>query len=123
MARPSFKATAVQRERVAVAAAGGMAHAEIALAIGVSRNTLEKHFRSELTEGAQQRRLDVLNAQYRAALEGNVAAQKAFLLGHATGKKVPSPRKSSVGKKTQAERAALTAEVGTEWEELLQKPV
>jgi hypothetical protein len=98
-----------------------MAHEVIAIALGLSRNTLRKHFAQELCAGAAARRMEVVNAQYRAAVRGNVAAQKAFLQGQAIGKK--SPRESKVGKKERAQRAALTAEVGTEWEELLQKPV
>ena len=78
MARPAFKPTSVQRTHVAIAAAGGMAHEEIAQALGVARNTLEKHFALELSTGAHKRRLSWLVAMDKSARGGNVAAQKAL---------------------------------------------
>lgn len=126
MARPTFKPTAAQRQRVAVSAAGGMAHEEIALALGIARNTLEKHFEVELSTGAHQRRMEVLMAQFRAAKKGNVAAQKAFLQNTPALAVPPlpkpeagEPKKVPIGKKEQAQADAVTAATGTDWAHLL----
>lgn len=79
MARPPFKVTTILRKQVSVAAGAGMAHAEIATALGISRNTLEKHFRAELSIGSLQKRMEIVQSLYTAAKKGNVAAQKAYL--------------------------------------------
>jgi hypothetical protein len=127
MPRPSFRPTAAQRRQVAIAAGGGMSHEAIALALGLSRNTLRKHFAEELTSGAVARRMEVLRAQYRAAVKGNVAAQKAYLLHEPqdpTGAGAPAkPRAApAVGKKEQAQAAARQAAAGTDWDDLLPRP-
>jgi hypothetical protein len=123
MARPTFKPTATQRLSVSVSAAGGMAHEEIALALGISRNTLEKHFAIELSTVAYRRRMDVLTAQYRAARKGNVAAQKAFLQNTPAlavpPVKTAEEKQKPLGKKEQAAADAKTAGAGTEWGNLL----
>lgn len=79
MARPPLKVTTIMRKQVAVAAGAGMAHAEIATALGISRNTLERHFRAELSMGSLQKRMEIVQSLYAAAKKGNVAAQKAYL--------------------------------------------
>lgn len=115
--RPPFKPTPAQRRKVAIAAAGGMAHEEIAVALGICRNTLTKHFEKELSVGAHQKRMDVLEAMARAALKGNVAAAKAFL-ANTPGLAAP-PVEPPVGKKEQANLDAKTAAAGTEWDDLI----
>ena len=120
--RPEFKPTPAMRRKVANAKGGGMPNEEIALALGISRNTLEKHFKEELSTGASQKRLDVLDALHRAALKGNVAAAKAFLSAGPVLEinSAEKPRaEPKVGKKEQAERDAKTAHQGTEWADLL----
>lgn len=121
MARPSFIPTKAQRRRVSVAAGGGMSHEEIALGLGISRPTLEKHFEYELSIGASQRRLEVLDAMHRTARKGNVAAQKAYMALVPVPAAPPEmPAESAPqGKKEQAQAAAVTAQTGTEWETLL----
>lgn len=109
------------RRKVAVAAGGGMSHEEIAVALGISRNTLTKHFDAELSMGACARRMDVLEAMFKAAKGGNVTAQKAYV---ATVPKfsVPAPEQPKppkTGKKEQAQAEATTAQVGSDWESLL----
>lgn len=79
MARPTYKPTAAQRRQVAIAAGGGMSHEQIALGMGIARNTLEKHFEAELSTGAYAKRLEVLQAVHAAAKRGNMAAAKAYL--------------------------------------------
>ena len=117
--RPAFKATTAQRNAVAVGAGAGMSHETIALALGISRTTLDKHFKVELSRGACAKRLEVMRALYVAARKGNVAACKAFLL---MGAAPPAPREERPGKKVAAQRAALTAAEGTPWAELLDPP-
>lgn len=112
------------RKRVSVGAAGGMTHEEIALALGITRPTLDKYFEMELSVGAHQRRLDVLNAMFQAATgrKKNVAAQKAFIATSIAIAAPPQPdaeKGKPKGKKDQANEDATTAQVGTEWAELL----
>jgi len=94
---------------------GGMSHEEIAIALGISRNTLEKHFEVELSTGALNRRAEVLDAMARTALKGNVSAQKAFLALTPTLAAPPVEPEKPKGKKEQAEADALTAAAGTDW--------
>lgn len=116
-----------------MAAAGGMAHEEIATALGIARNTLEKHFELELSTGANRRRLEWLMAMDRAARKGNVAAQKALLAttprlgvspvpkGVEEGAGAQPPKAPKLGKKEQAQAEAVTAARGTSWDEILPK--
>lgn len=121
--RPAHKPTPVIRRKVTNAAAGGMAHEEIAIALGICRNTLEKHYEKELSTGALNRRAEVLDAMARTALKGNVAAQKAFLALTPTLAAPPVEQEKPKGKKEQQQADAVTAASGTEWEELLPKGV
>ena len=116
------------RRKVAIAAAGGMSHEEIAIALGISRPTLTKYFEAELSHGAYKRRMDVLNAMHRAAIKGNVAAQKAFLSTEpalSTPPLEPDPPAAAadqpkLGKKDQADADAKTAHHSDpEWRDLL----
>lgn len=118
-----FKPTAAQRRTVAIVAGAGVSHEEIALGMGISRPTLEKHFAFELTTGAYQKRQEVLKAMYKAAKSGNVAAQKAYAAMSpraAAPPLPPEPANAPEGKKAQAQAAAVSAQAGTEWETLLQ---
>lgn len=123
--RPGFKPTAALRRKVAIAAGGGMSHEEIALGLGISRPTLEKHFEHELSVGAYEKRLETLEALHRAAKKGNVAAIKAY--GAMTPRAAVTPLEPEKpapkpeGKKEQQNAEARIAQVGTEWEELLPK--
>lgn len=100
-----------------------MAHDEIAMALGIARNTLEKHFSAELMQKACEKRLEVLDAMQRTALKGNVAAQKAYLATSGPGVFVapPSeePKPAELGKKQRAHADAKIAQTGTGWEGLL----
>lgn len=114
--RPPFRPTASQQRRVSVAAAAGTAHGDIADALGISRGTLLKYFEVELSSGALLKRIEIIEALYRAARRGHVAAAKAFLALRPT----PAiPRPPKVGKREQAQRDAPDAHVGSEWETLL----
>ena len=115
------------------AKAGGMSEDAIALALGITRPTLNKYFMAELTTGAAQKRMDALDALFTQAKKGNVAAIKAVLLlndaagrppqeaqGEGEGKPAPAAAPAMrLGKKEQAQIAAKTAADGTEWDGLL----
>ncbi len=118
------------RRKVSIAASAGMAHEQIALAIGIARGTLLQHYQVELTEGACKRRMEVIEAAQKAALKGNVSAQRLLLsltpdIGVPTaeqeGKGEPKPER--VGKKEQANLDAVGAEAGTGWDGLLPEGV
>ena len=100
-----------------------MSHEDMAIALGISRNTLEKHFEAELSVGAFKKRMEVLTAMHRAAKGGNVAAQKAYLQLQPTPAapplEAPAPAPKPAGKKQQADADAKTAGIGTEWGDLL----
>ena len=117
------------RRQVAVAAGGGMSHEAIAIGLGISRNTLEKHFEAELSSGAYARRIQVLNAMHAAALKGNMTAARAYLANDPRMAAPPAPAHPGTdapakpdGKKAQAQADAVTAAVGTDWEQLLALP-
>lgn len=123
--RPEFKPSAPQRRKVAIAAGAGMSHEEIALGLGISRPTLEKHFEAELSSGAYAKRLETLDALHRAAKKGNVAAIKAYNAmtprAAAPPLEPPKPPAKPEGKKAQQQADARIAQNGTEWEDLLPK--
>ena len=115
-----FEPTAKQRREVAIAAGAGTSHEEMALGLGISRPTLEKHFAYELTTGAYRKRQDALNAMFKAAKKGNVAAQKAYLSMTPAAAAPPLPAEPvPEGKKAQRQADAKTAQAGTGWETLL----
>lgn len=123
--RPEWKPTQAEREQVEISAGGGMRHEEIALALGVSTPTLRKHLAQELAAGANKRRMDVVDAVYRAGLKGNAAAARAYLSAVPEvgaldpGKGADEKPGEPLGKKAQANEAAKTAQVGTSWEDVL----
>lgn len=122
--RPEFKPSAAQRRKVAIAAGAGMSHEEIALGLGISRPTLEKHFEHELSVGAYEKRLEALDALHRSAKKGNVAAIKAYTAMTPRASAPPEPTKPGKpeGKKAQQQADAQTAQVGTDWEDILPRP-
>lgn len=131
MARPTYKPTTVTRQKVAVAAGAGMAHEQIAIGLGISRNTLEKHFEKELSVGAYGKRMEVLLSLHQAAKKGSSSAAKAYLAAEPWLAAPPVPAQPDVpqvpvakpaqklGKKEQAKIDASTAAHGTGWEGLL----
>lgn len=129
--RPPFKPTPAQRRKVAAAKAGGMSEDAIALALGITRPTLAKHFMVELSTGAAVKKMEAVDALFIAAKKGNVAAIKAVLLlgaavepppqpGAATGETPPAPAPAArLGKKEAQQVAAVAAADGTEWAGIL----
>ena len=117
-----------------MAAGGGMRHEDIALALGISRDTLEKHYAQELSTVAMQRRMEALAGVHKAAARGSSSAAKVYLqndpqlaappageVGDGAGAPVPAspPAARVMGKKEAANAAATTAQVGTGWDGLL----
>ncbi len=122
--RPEYAPTKAIRKRVAIAAGAGMSHEEIAIGLGISRPTLEKHFEYELSHGAYAKRLEVLEAMHKAAAKGNVSAAREYLsVSPRASAPPPAPVEEgeppALGKKDQAKADAKTAGAGTEWGELL----
>lgn len=147
--RPAHKPTAATKMKVSVCAGSGkMTHQEIAIVLGISVPTLEKHYQYELSVGALTRRAEVLAGVYKAAKRGSSSAAKVFLAneipmavppeGVGDGAVMPSqpaagaasapapishaPKAPAVGKKEQANIDAVTAQAGTDWEDLLKRP-
>lgn len=127
--RPPFKPTAHQRATVAIAAGAGMTQLEIALGLGITRETLAKHFEAELSTGAHAKRLEVMRALFAAAKKGNVAAAKAYMLLDPASAPPPlpaqplapkPPKEEPLGKKQQANHDAVDAAKDTGWEGILQ---
>jgi hypothetical protein len=137
--RPAHQPTAATRRQVSVAAGAGMRHVDIAIALGLSRETLEKHYQAELSQAAQARRMDVLMGLYNAAKKGSSAAAARYLrldpelavpplsegdqpLAPTPAPVAVAPKADKIGKKEQAQADAVTAAVGTEWADLLKPP-
>jgi hypothetical protein len=115
------------RAKVASSAGAGVSHEQIAIALGISRTTLLKHFGTELSRAAYSRQMDVAHAMYLAAKKGNVAAQKAYMAMTPKASALPLPapeaeKSPKLGKKEQANADAQVAQVGTDWDSLLQMP-
>lgn len=121
--RPTFKPTVVQRRMVRNAAATGMSHEEIAVALEIHRHTLEKHFGNELAGGALKRQMEFRDALARAGLKGNVSALKQLLTMTPTLAAPPVEPEKPKGKKEQQAADALTAAEGTDWADLLPEGV
>lgn len=104
-----------------------MRHEDIAIALGISKPTLRKSYEAELAQGAAGKRMDVLNALYRAAKKGSSSAARIYLSTQpevaappAENETPPAPELGKTrGKKEQANADAQTAQAGTGWEALL----
>ncbi|OUL98563.1 hypothetical protein [Variovorax sp. JS1663] len=112
-----------------------MSHEAIACALAISRTTLLKHFKEELTTGAHGHRSAVLLALEKAALKGNVTACRAYLAYTSPDLEAVVPKadrsrkpvaeakpEAALGKKDQAQADGMVAQVGTDWEDLLKSP-
>ena len=137
--RPPHKPTPATRRQVSIAAGGGMRHEDIAIALGIDRDTLRKWYIAELTVVASLRRMEVLSALHVAARKGSTAAARAYLAhepqletppeGVGDPARPPTPAatapalapvaKQPQGKKEQQHAEAFTAHEGTGWDGLL----
>lgn len=115
--RPPHEPTDKLRRRVSIAAAAGMRHEDIATGLGIARNTLDKHYEFELSVGAWERRMEVIEAVHEQALKGNAAAAKTFTqLVPVVAAPPADPLPEGI--KAQRDLAAKTAQEGTEWKRL-----
>lgn len=125
--RPKYEPSLQDRNDVRLFKADGWTDDRIAARLGVSRNTLLKHFPVELTHGADAVRADVLRNLMRASKKGSVSASNK-LLGLSNLQPPPPPPTAApavaapieqLSKKAQAKLDAATAEKGTSWGEVL----
>lgn len=79
MARPEHKPTAEQRKQVEAMAAYGIPQTNIALVVGISKPTLEKHYRRELDTGATKATAKVAESLYRKATGNGMGAVAAAI--------------------------------------------
>lgn len=130
--RPKYEPTAKDRRQVATMSGLGLRHWEIAQVVGISLPTLRKHFAAELETGRIKATLKVAASLYRMATNRDKPSASAAIFWlraradwsvpqHAPADPPPAParREPPVGKKAQAEQAALSAADGTEWASLL----
>jgi|SRR6185295_3008052 len=130
--RPAHKPNPRTRRDVSIAAGGGMPHEEIAIAMGISTDTLRKYYEDELSVGANIRRMEALKGLHKAAKRGSSSAAKAYLAVSpqlavpptqppAPSEPAPAPAESAkLGKKDQADADAKTAHHSDpEWRDLL----
>jgi len=111
--RPPHVPTDEARRKVEVLAATGMYDWQIAAALEISVPTLRLHYADAMMYGASRKRAEMIDAMFRAGLDGKVAAQKAFIAlcrehGDAPLQDAPAPVKAEaaaapkLGKKEQA---------------------
>ena len=77
--QPPHAPTDRTRQTVQVLKANGNPQKVIALVIGVSEDTLVKHYRTELEHGRAQVKAMVGAAVVKSALRGNIGAQRYWL--------------------------------------------
>ena len=116
--------TSVLREKVKRLAGFGVQNPEIAKAIGISHPTLMKYYAEEIIAGPAETNAKVAEALYLKALSGernSVQAAIFWLKCRAGWRELPPPpAEEAIGKKEQANREAVTAARGTDWEQVLQ---
>jgi len=79
MGKPAHEPTDELREKVTFLCINGLDHEKIASAIGVSENTLRKHYRHELDNARNEKNACVASSLYQKAINGDVAAQCFWL--------------------------------------------
>lgn len=135
---PAWTPSQEQRDRVAILAGSRFPTAGIALDLGVTVDQLKAACSAELTEGAARKRADVIVAMFKSAAAGNVSAAKAYALleavasapapapasrkGQPRRDEAPAPRPIALGKKAARQVAAVDAEAGTAWANVLPQP-
>ena len=78
--RPPYEPTDDQRRMVMVAAGMGINQELIASRLGIAKDTLAKHFRSELDHGRDIANMQVADSLFRQAVSGRVPAATFFWL-------------------------------------------
>lgn len=134
--RPEYQPIETDRRKVKLMAAMGIPLHDVSKVIGVSEPTLRKYFPVEIEAGHIEANTQVAGALFRAATDKtkpNVTAQIFWLKVRAGWREdrglplVPPaeqpPKEAPLGKKEEANLRALTAERGTDWEDLLGTPI
>ena len=124
--RPEFEPTQRQREDVRLWAADDWSEERMAQQLGIARETLRKHFADEIQYGADRIRTQVLRDLERSSRAGRVGAS-AKLLEITSMVAPPSAPKAErpeappepLGKKAQAIVDAKSADVGSDWADLV----
>jgi DNA-binding XRE family transcriptional regulator len=78
MGQKAFEPSDEQRRFVETAAAAGIPQADIAQAIGISKNTLPKYFRDEIDNGVTKANVRVAGALFKMAISGDCPAATIF---------------------------------------------
>lgn len=124
--RPPYKPTDKDRAQVKTLAAMGITQEDIATVIGISKPTLVLHFRQELDVGGIEANAKVAASLFRAATDAtkpNVVAAIFWLKVRAGWREDEGVNPAETpGKKAQLNANARTAQVGTAWESLLNRP-
>jgi hypothetical protein len=133
--RPEHKPTAALKRQVQLRTACGWTKEKIAIEIGISVPTLDKHYMVDLETGWTRKRGEVLDMLFQAAKKGNVSAMNRMLdrIDRANPDYAPpesaensehdesnaEASRGYVSKKETANQQAKSAGSGTEWEGLL----
>ena len=96
-----------------------MRQEDIAQALGITVPTLRKHYADELTAGAAQERMAVLEKVLAAAKKGSTSAARLYLQQQDRTVEAGAGASGKQGKKELAKAEALTAERGTDWDSLI----
>jgi hypothetical protein len=126
--RTSYTPSDAERKRVQDLAACGATQLYIAKDLGISNNTLRKHFADDLYAGEIRANVSVAGVMYSMAVDKKhkkVFDAGKFWLTHRAGWKPATATARAdqpQGKKEQQAEAARNAGAGTDWGDLLQTP-
>lgn len=116
----TFIPTDEQRESVEIAIACGMSERDVAVAVGICRETLRKYFAQELLTGRAKKRFQLYSEMWKTATDGNVSMQKhleshlaAIDGGETFREKAVAAADPKLGKKEAALLAAQTPDRGS----------
>jgi hypothetical protein len=122
--RPEHEATESNRQKVRLWALADWSEDRMARQLGISRNTLRKHYAPELEFGADHVATQAMLDLQRQSREGKTAASRRLLEIYSESA-LPRPNFAGnddgepLGKKDQARVDAKTAEQGTGWADLV----
>lgn len=127
----AYRPTGEIRELVMVLTAAAISKEEIARKLGQPVDVIEYHFADELASGAAVVKSNVIMSMYKAAIGGNVSAQKSFMVISSLGapedpqgdrqrdRQPAPPAETFAGKKIQAAIESQNADRGTPFERFL----
>ena len=116
--RPEYKPTAKDRAYVDALASYGVSEEDIARVVGVSRNTLRKHYVHQLETGAIKANAQVARFLFVAAKRGSVPAMM-FWLKCRSGWADPSAATAAQGKKEAAVAAAQQLDANSPFDSVI----